>query len=396
MSRQGYTVPRAEGRDCARGVETTPQGWIDRGRADYPGAARRKREADRQLLPCMKTSRTRGRAEKAQAAGRRQIPSDFRERRRGNFSDHSGRHVSQCESCTRANVRVCLTRGNDGHDPRYRDGSLRRSAAPRGIQTIDRGAWRRRAIRIPGAQAGRQPHLDFGKCAGCEGQAAARLSATKAAWKTLPDRKRAELEQQVTTKIIHSMSATHNLDDLLHSIHAALKEVLYAENCFVALYEQSTGMFHFPFCVDQYDPPSPPQRIERSCTDYVFRTGQPMIITQAVFDELVARGEVKLVGTPSATWIGVPLRTPDATIGVLVLQHYEDTNAYTKRDLDFLILYRRADRVCHRAKTLGGARARKRSPASRADRAASRGAVDGGPGSPVHFGFGSWSRAAGA
>ena len=152
----------------------------------------------------------------------------------------------------------------------------------------------------------------------------------------ITERKRAELEQQVTTKIIHSMSATHNLDDLLHSIHAALKEVLYAENCFVALYEDSTGMFHFPFCVDQYDPPSPPLKIERSCTDYVFRTGRPMIITKAVFDELAASGELKLVGTPSATWIGVPLRTPDETIGVLVLQHYQDRNAYTKRDLDFL------------------------------------------------------------
>ena len=83
-------------------------------------------------------------------------------------------------------------------------------------------------------------------------------------------------------------------------------------------------------------PPSPPLKIERSCTDYVFRTGRPMIITQTVFDELAASGELKLVGTPSATWIGVPLRTPDQTIGVLVLQHYEDGNAYTKRDLDFL------------------------------------------------------------
>ena len=152
----------------------------------------------------------------------------------------------------------------------------------------------------------------------------------------ITERKRAELEQRVTTRIIHSMGGTHNLDDLLHSIHSALKEVLYAENCFVALYDGSTGMFNFPFCVDQFDPPSPPLKIERSCTDFVFRTGKPMIITQAIFDQLVAAGELKLVGTPSATWIGVPLKTPKETIGVLVLQHYEDHNAYTKRDLDFL------------------------------------------------------------
>ena len=37
-----------------------------------------------------------------------------------------------------------------------------------------------------------------------------------------------------------------------------------------------------------------------------------------------------------ASWLGAPLRTPAATIGVLVVQHYENENAYTERDLEFL------------------------------------------------------------
>ncbi|HTU35763.1 MAG TPA: PAS domain S-box protein [Candidatus Acidoferrum sp.] len=153
----------------------------------------------------------------------------------------------------------------------------------------------------------------------------------------ISERKRSELERQATTEIIHGVNVTDNLDDLLRMIHDALRKVLYAENCFVALYEPSTGMFHFPFLVDQHDPlPPPPQKAGRSCTAFVYRTGRAMLIPQRLFDKLAEQGEVELVGTPSPSWLGVPLRTPAATIGVLVVQHYDDDNAYTERDLEFL------------------------------------------------------------
>jgi two-component system cell cycle sensor histidine kinase/response regulator CckA len=149
-------------------------------------------------------------------------------------------------------------------------------------------------------------------------------------------RRRSELERQVTFEIIHAVNMTDNLDDLLRLIHIALKKVLYAENCFVALYEPATAMFHFPFFVDQFDQAPPPQRVGKSCTAHVYRSGQAMLIPQQVFDLLAEQGEVELVGTPSPSWLGVPLRTPAATIGVLVVQHYEDENAYTERDQEFL------------------------------------------------------------
>ena len=149
-------------------------------------------------------------------------------------------------------------------------------------------------------------------------------------------RKRAETERQATLEITHAVNATENLDDLLRLIHAALKKVIHAENCFVALYEPSTGMFHFPFFADIHDTAPPPQQVGRSCTAYVFRTGRPASIPQSAFEGLAAKDEVELVGTPSPSWLGVPLRSASATIGVLVVQHYTDANAYTDRDLDFL------------------------------------------------------------
>ncbi len=149
-------------------------------------------------------------------------------------------------------------------------------------------------------------------------------------------RKRAEAERQATFEIIHASNVTDNLDELLHHIHRALCRVLYAENCFVALYDPATCFFNFAFFADKYDKVFPAQTMDRSCTSYVFRKGEAKLIPQSVFDELAAQGEVELVGTPSPSWLGVPLRTPSATIGVLVVQHYEDENAYTQRDLEFL------------------------------------------------------------
>jgi len=147
---------------------------------------------------------------------------------------------------------------------------------------------------------------------------------------------RMEAQRLVLSNIVHALNQTSNLDDLLFQIHDALKKVVYAENFFVALYDPQTEMFHFPFFVDQFDPPPSPQKVASTCMAYVFRTGNSCSIPQSEFDRLAAAGEVELVGSASPAWLGVPLKTPSATIGVMVVQHYQDENAYDQRDLEFL------------------------------------------------------------
>jgi two-component system, cell cycle sensor histidine kinase and response regulator CckA len=155
-------------------------------------------------------------------------------------------------------------------------------------------------------------------------------------YEDVTDLQRMEAERQVISEIVHALNETANLDELLAGIHRALKKVLYAENCFVALHDPETDTFTFPFFADQVDVAPPPQKVGRSCTAFVFRTGAGMLIPQSEFDRLAAQGEVELVGAPSPAWLGVPLKTPTATIGVLVVQHYENEHAYDLRDLEFV------------------------------------------------------------
>jgi PAS domain S-box-containing protein len=152
----------------------------------------------------------------------------------------------------------------------------------------------------------------------------------------ITERKRAEIERQVFFEVIRALNVMPKLDELLVQIHSSLQKVMYAENCFVALYDPQTEMFHFHFFVDQFDTAAPPQHAGRTCAAYVLRTGKPLLIRQNTFAKLVADGDVEMFGTPAPAWLGVPLRTPSATLGVLVVQHYTDENAYTERDLDLL------------------------------------------------------------
>ncbi|GEM_PF-520933 len=148
--------------------------------------------------------------------------------------------------------------------------------------------------------------------------------------------KKSELERQVIYEITEGVSTTGNLNELLGLIHHSLGKALYAENIFIALYDQDKELFSFPYYVDQFDTTPEPAKMDKSCSAYIFRTGKPLLITPEVFQQLKEQHEVELVGTPSPSWIGIPLQTPARTLGILVLQHYEKENVYTERDVQFL------------------------------------------------------------
>ena len=152
----------------------------------------------------------------------------------------------------------------------------------------------------------------------------------------ITDRKRIEFESHALFEIAEGITVTDNLDELLSLIHASLAKVVYAENFFIALYNNETGLFNFPYFVDKIDTTPEPSSLGKSCSAYVFRTVKPLLLTQKIFDDLVSQNEVELVGPNSPSWIGIPLQTPSKVIGVMVLQHYEKENIYSEKDAKFL------------------------------------------------------------
>jgi PAS domain S-box-containing protein len=152
----------------------------------------------------------------------------------------------------------------------------------------------------------------------------------------ITERKRAESERDVISQVIQSVNLTSNLDELLKQVHQSLKKVLYAENCCVALYDKQTGLFEAPLFVDLVEANPFPMALSKNCTARVFRSCQPLLMNEAIFADLLDRGEVEMVGRLAPSFLAVPLMTPAETIGVIMVQNYEQDNIYSQRDMEFL------------------------------------------------------------
>ncbi|HMK22039.1 MAG TPA: PAS domain S-box protein, partial [Terriglobales bacterium] len=130
-------------------------------------------------------------------------------------------------------------------------------------------------------------------------------------------------------------SATH-LQGFYAAIHNIVGELIDARNFYIALYDPGTQLLSFPHFVDEHDPPPVPKRLGRGLTEYVLRTGEPLLATPEVFEELRLRGEVELIGAPSLDWMGVPLRIGNQSFGVLVVQSYNENLRFGERDKEIL------------------------------------------------------------
>lgn len=127
-----------------------------------------------------------------------------------------------------------------------------------------------------------------------------------------------------------------NLVEMLQAIHLTIRNLMPAENFYIALYDKETGLVSFPYFVDEYDSPPPPQPAGRGLTEYVLRTGQPLLASPEVFARLESEGQVESIGAPSVDWLGVPLKVQDEVFGVMVVQSYTEGLRYTEEHLQVL------------------------------------------------------------
>jgi len=151
-------------------------------------------------------------------------------------------------------------------------------------------------------------------------------------------RRRAECVQEAVYRISHTAHTADNLLQLLRAIHEIVGELMPAKNFYVSLYNAENDRLEFPYFVDEYDTARdiPPRRLRKGLTEYVLRTGQPLLATPEVYEQLVAAGEAELIGAPSIDWLGVPLKVKDRTIGVVVTQTYSQGVRYREGERDIL------------------------------------------------------------
>ena len=157
-----------------------------------------------------------------------------------------------------------------------------------------------------------------------------------ASYRNITEQKRAEeLNAALYAIAAHSQSA-EDLQQFFAAIHNIVGRLMNARNLYISLYDPQSQLLSFPYFVDEEDPTPAPKPLGRGLTEYVLRSGEPLLATPAVFEELVRRGEVELIGAPSLDWLGVPLKSGTTCIGALVVQSYNENTRFGERDCEIL------------------------------------------------------------
>jgi two-component system, cell cycle sensor histidine kinase and response regulator CckA len=159
---------------------------------------------------------------------------------------------------------------------------------------------------------------------------------TYASYRDITEQKRAEELNAALYAIAARSQSAEDLQQFFAAIHNIVGQLMNARNFYISLYDPQTQLLSFPYFVDEEDPTPVPKQLGRGLTEYVLRSGESLLATPTVFEDLVRRGEVELIGASSLDWLGVPLKCGTACIGALVVQSYNENARFSERDREIL------------------------------------------------------------
>ena len=151
----------------------------------------------------------------------------------------------------------------------------------------------------------------------------------------ISERKQAETVRQIMYNIANAVNTTRSTADLYQVIERELHKILNIKNLYIGLYERDSDTISFPFMQDEKD------RFEKvpagkTLSSLVIKEGRSILVTEKQIKQLAAKGKIKIVGTLSKCWMGVPLRVDGEVIGIIAVQDYQNESAFGKPDLELL------------------------------------------------------------
>src|SRR5579863_4268551 len=155
-------------------------------------------------------------------------------------------------------------------------------------------------------------------------------------YRDISEQKRAEALHSALYRITQKTSSDDDLQQFYTAVHGIVGELMYARNFYIALYDPLTQLLSFPYFEDEGESRPAPRRLGKGLTEYVLRTGEPLMCGPEMFDELVKRGEAELIGAASLDWLGVPLKAGGSTFGVVVVQSYSGGARFSEKDKEIL------------------------------------------------------------
>ncbi len=117
-------------------------------------------------------------------------------------------------------------------------------------------------------------------------------------------RERAEKVQAALYRIAETASTAEDMQDFYRQIHAIVGELMYADNFYIALYDEERRAINWPYYVDEVDEDWPDPNVwepigtgqARGVTAYTLRRGEPVLLKAGEY-----RGS-RWLAAGSSTW----------------------------------------------------------------------------------------------
>ncbi|MCL1076247.1 sensor domain-containing phosphodiesterase [Shewanella dokdonensis] len=157
------------------------------------------------------------------------------------------------------------------------------------------------------------------------------------------ERRRAERLQRSLFEIADLATSNLDMHDFYVELHHIISHLLPANNCYIALLDQSSTILAFPFYVSQLSiTPPEPRPLKDGLVEYLLRNRKPVLLAQKDIRHLIKQGEIyskapDLNHTETMQqWIGVPLLIQGEVVGALAVYSFSMDQKYQFKDLELL------------------------------------------------------------
>ncbi len=165
------------------------------------------------------------------------------------------------------------------------------------------------------------------------------------------ERRRAELLQAALFNISELAMSGKAAGEFYAQVHEIIGRLLDASNFYVAMVTEDAGGIEFVYSVDRFNRERASRAFSDGLTEYALQRREPVLLTRADIDLLIAAGALQEFGAKSQCWLGVPLFSDDEVVGVIAVQSYNPQVVFTADDQRLLVFV---------ARTIGNSLARQR------------------------------------
>ncbi len=148
----------------------------------------------------------------------------------------------------------------------------------------------------------------------------------------ITERKRTETARKIQYNIARSIHTAKKTADLLETIRQELGQLFDTTNFFVARYDREKDTLKqliFRDEMDSFDE----WDAKQSISGQVVKSGKTVFLRGDELDTFSRQHNLEVMGTDSACWLGVPVFSSNHVIGVMVIQHYSNPDAYNDADV---------------------------------------------------------------